>query len=149
MHLKNDSATMQRFMETCRKNRLKVTPQRVAIFQSLIGIETHPTADDIYQIIRRDFANISFDTVHRTLVTFAEIGIVDVVEIFGGAKRFDPDVSNHHHLYCVQCGDIQDFNEPSYDDLAPPGNLRHEFHIISKRVILKGICNACLNHKHN
>jgi Fur family peroxide stress response transcriptional regulator len=142
-------ATIQTFLQTCRNHRLKITPQRVAIFKKLTGLGTHPTADEVYQMVKKDFSNISLDTVNRTLLTFAEIGVVDVVETFGGAKRFDPDVSNHHHFYCIQCGEIIDFKDPSYDDLSDPENLQHQFQIISKRVILKGFCNACLNHKSN
>ena len=119
----------------------------MAIFNKIKALNTHPTTDDIYQMIKKDFSNISFDTVNRTLITFSEIGILDLVEIFGGAKRFDPDVSNHHHLYCVQCGDIIDFKDPSYDDLEVPESLCQEFQVISKRLILKGFCKACRKHK--
>ena len=141
--------TIQTFLQTCRKNRLKITPQRVAIFKKITDLNTHPTADDIYQMIKKDFSNISLDTVNRTLLTFAEIGVVDVVETFGGAKRFDPDVSIHHHFFCIQCGEITDFKDPSYDDLAVPEKLRHQFQVISKRLILKGFCKACLKHQHS
>ncbi len=149
MQLKSDHDRMQRFLETCRQNRLKITPQRVAIFQTLSGVKTHPTADEIFQMMKKELAHISFDTVNRTLLTFAAIGVVEVVEIFGGAKRFDPDVSNHHHLYCLQCGGIIDFDEPSYDDLDLPETLPNGFHVISKRVVLKGVCAACSKHTHN
>ena len=145
----NPQDNLQSFMATCRTHGLKITPQRVAIFKTLMGLNTHPTADDIYRMVKKEFANISFDTVNRTLLTFAEIGVVDVVEIFGGAKRFDPDVTSHHHFYCIQCGGIIDFKNPSYDDLDVPDDLHHKFQVISKRVILKGFCKACLKHKHN
>jgi Fur family peroxide stress response transcriptional regulator len=139
----------QTFLQTCRKHHLKITPQRVAIFETIKGLNTHPTADDIYRKIKKNLSNISFDTVNRTLLTFAEIGVVNVVETFGGAKRFDPDVSSHHHFFCIRCSDIIDFRDPSYDALIIPETLRREFKIISKRVILRGFCKACLKNKPN
>jgi Fur family peroxide stress response transcriptional regulator len=127
----------------CHEHKLKVTPQRVAIYEELVDSKSHPTADAVYQIVKREYPSISFDTVNRTLLTFAEIGIVDIVEIFGGAKRFDPQVANHHHLHCARCGKIIDFYSRAYDDLDIPDEVSEQFRVIHKRVILKGICNEC------
>jgi Fur family peroxide stress response transcriptional regulator len=131
------------FVKICQEHLLKVTPQRVAIYQELLNSDTHPTADAVFQIVKKDYPNISFDTVNRTLLTFAEIGIVDVVETFGGAKRFDPNVTTHHHLHCTQCGKVIDFYNRDYDNLAVPEGVNKQFQVISKRVVLKGICEAC------
>jgi Fur family peroxide stress response transcriptional regulator len=130
-------------VKICQEHLLKVTPQRVAIYQELLNSDTHPTADAVFQIVKKDYPNISFDTVNRTLLTFAEIGIVDVVETFGGAKRFDPNVTTHHHLHCTQCGKVIDFYNRDYDNLAVPEGVNKQFQVISKRVVLKGICEAC------
>lgn len=134
----------QAFLDICQQNKLKVTPQRVAIYQELLKSNTHPTADSIHQIVKREYPNISYDTVNRTLLTFAKIGVVDVVETFGGAKRFDPNVTNHHHLHCTQCGKIIDFQNQAYDNLKVLEGMSDNFQVISKRVVLKGLCKTCL-----
>ena len=114
------------------------------VYKNLLDLTTHPTADDIYQMVKKEYPHISFDTVNRTLLTFKEIGIVDVIEIFGGAKRFDPDITNHHHSHCMQCGKIIDFKNRFYDDLRTPEDLCNNFQVMSKRVILRGLCKACI-----
>ncbi|CAB1057667.1 hypothetical protein D1BOALGB6SA_2420 [Olavius sp. associated proteobacterium Delta 1] len=134
---------IQEFTQICREHRLKITPQRIAIYRELLNSDTHPAADTIYQILKKEYTNISFDTVNRTLLTFAKIGIVEVVETFGGAKRFDPNVTNHHHIHCSQCGKILDFYSRAYDKLAVPDGVYEQFQVVSKRVILKGICKDC------
>jgi Fur family peroxide stress response transcriptional regulator len=144
MHKDKRADNTHEFKQICQEHHLKVTPQRFAIYQELLNLDTHPTADAIYQIVKREYPNISFDTVNRTLLTFAKIGIVDVVEIFGGAKRFDPNVTNHHHLHCTQCGKVFDFYSRAYDNLEVPEGVDGQFQVISKRVVLKGICKACL-----
>ena len=143
MHIDNPTDRTQAFLDICQLHQLKVTPQRVAIYQELLNSDTHPTADAIYQIVKKEYPNISYDTVNRTLLTFAEIGVVDVVETFGGAKRFDPNVTNHHHLHCTQCGKIIDFQNQAYDNLNVPVGVRKDFQVISKRVVLKGLCKDC------
>ena len=134
---------VQQFIETCRRHRLKITPQRVAIYRALMRSHQHPTADLMFRTVQADFPNISFDTVNRTLLTFADIGVVDVVEVFGGPKRFDPDINDHHHLHCKACGKIIDFENDDYSDLDVPETIAGTFTVISKRVILKGLCDAC------
>ena len=131
------------FIQVCQEHHLKVTPQRMAIYKLLLASNSHPTADAVYQSVKREYPNISFDTVNRTLLTFARVGIIEVVEIFGGAKRFDLNVKNHHHLHCIQCGKVADFTNRAYDNLKIPDTLREQFQVISKRVVLKGICKEC------
>ena len=134
---------LNNFAETCKARHLKVTPQRMAIYRELLGSTKHPTVDDMFQIIKREFPNISYDTVSRTMLTFAEIGIVELVEVYGGAKRFDPNVTEHHHLHCVSCGKILDFHSDQYKNLGIPDEVRQNFRVLSTRVVLKGICEQC------
>ena len=143
MQVEDKQALLKRFAKTCKAHHHKVTPQRVAIYRELIGSTAHPTVDDMYQIIKNEFPNISYDTVSRTMLTFAAIGIVDLVEVYGGAKRFDPNVSDHHHLHCVSCGAIHDFHNDPYNNLAIPDDIRQNFRVLSSRVVLKGICEQC------
>ena len=134
---------VEHFIDTCRRHQLKITPQRVAIYRELIQSKQHPTANLMFRTIKKAFPNISFDTVNRTLLTFAEIGVVDVVEGFGGPKRFDPDIGDHHHLHCTACGKIIDFEYDRYADLEVPEAIARQFKVVSRRVVLKGYCENC------
>ena len=136
---------LQDFIDTCRTHNLKVTPQRMAIYRELIHSTEHPTVDAMFQIVKKEFPNISYDTVSRTMLTFAEVGMVDLVEVYGGAKRFDPNVTDHHHLHCVACGKILDFHNDQYNNLDIPDEIRQGFTIFTSRVVLKGICEPCSN----
>jgi len=136
---------LQDFIETCKTHNLKVTPQRVAIYRELIHSTEHPTVDAMFQTVKREFPNISYDTVSRTMLTFAEVGMVDLVEVYGGAKRFDPNVTDHHHLHCVSCGKILDFHNDEYNNLEIPDHVPQGFKVLTSRVVLKGICNKCSN----
>lgn len=138
---------IQGFAEICKQHQLKLTPQRVAIFQLLLDSTSHPTADAVYQKLKQEYPSVSYDTISRTLQTFTEIGLLDVVEGFGGAKRFDPNVNHHHHLHCTRCGKIFDFENRAYDDIDIPEDIDQDFQVISRRVVLKGICKECQKSK--
>jgi len=138
-------AQIDLFLEKCKQHNLKVTPQRMAIHRAVIQSMNHPSADEIYRIVKEQFPNISFDTVNRTLLTFSQIGILKIVESFRGARRFDPNLENHHHLHCINCGKIIDFNNENYDQLEVPSNIQPGFTVLNKRVVLSGICKECHN----
>ncbi len=126
-----------------KENGLKITPQRTAIFQELLKAKDHPTADGIYKRIVKKIPNISFDTVNRTLLTFSKIGITKVVEGYGQAKRYDPDMGIHHHFRCIRCGRIIDFHNKDYDNIAVPPEIKKRFTVTSKKVVLEGLCGKC------
>ncbi|MFC1807098.1 Fur family transcriptional regulator [Candidatus Omnitrophota bacterium] len=131
------------FTSKCRENNLKITPQRIAIYQELIKDCSHPSTDDVYKKIRKKFPNISFDTVNRTLLSFAQIGIIKFAEHFGRQKRFDTDIELHHHLSCIKCHRIIDFANDEYDNLKIPSSIKNRYIILGKKVVLEVICDKC------
>ena len=141
--IKNNKDAMSIFLEKCKENNLKVTPQRIAIYKELIKSKDHPSADIVHRRLIKIFPNISLDTVNRTLLTFAKIGISDIVEGSGSPKRFDPNIGNHHHFRCLNCETIIDFHNASYDNIEIPDKIREQATIITKKVVLEGYCRKC------
>ncbi len=147
MKTEKKSEKMNTFKKLCRMHGLRITPQRTIIYKELIRAKNHPSVEMLYKKVRKSFPNISFDTVYRTAISFAEIGLVRVVEGWGDPKRFDSNISPHHHFRCIKCNKIVDFNYVPFDELAVPEQLRRRFVITRKRVILEGLCEQCRNRK--
>ncbi len=143
MQTRYDPVSPNFFYEKCKQHNLKITPQRTAIFNQLNRSKNHPSADLIFQEVKKLFPNISLDTVNRTLLTFSEVGIVDVVEGHGNPRRFDPNKTSHHHFYCIRCGGITDIYNKEYDNLKTVEEIEQRFIVFSKRVVLNGICDKC------
>jgi Fur family peroxide stress response transcriptional regulator len=134
---------MEAFYKLCRKHHLKITPQRTAVYKLLTASSAHPSADQIHKTLKKDFPNISLDTVNRTLITFAGAGMIRVVEGHGDPRRFDPNVDDHHHFYCLSCRGIFDFHDKALDKITVSSETRDRFTITGKRVCLTGYCKAC------
>lgn len=137
------------FIHRCREVGLKVTPQRLEIYKEIVKLKTHPSTETIYNNIKKLLPNISFDTVNRTLLTFVEMGLVEVVEYSGDVRRFDPNTKKHHHFRCRKCGSIIDFFCEQYDNLNAPQELKEGFLIEKIRVIIEGICEKCLKDRNS
>ena len=131
------------FEQICRRYGLKVTPQRVAIYHELRSSGKHPSAVAIHAQVRKSYPNISLGTVNTTLLTFARIGLARVVESSGDPKRFDPDLTPHHHFRCLKCGKIVDFNDRSYDNIAIPAEIKRKYVVLGTRLHLEGLCDSC------
>lgn len=134
---------LQSFYKRCREHGLRITPQRTAIYEMLTDSDNHPSAEHIYEQIKKRFPNISFDTVNRTLIKFTDIGLANIVESYGGARRYDPNLDHHHHIHCVKCREIFDFENENYDDLEIPPEIRKNYKILNKRVVINAVCKRC------
>ena len=144
----NNSET-GKIAQILKKAKLKITPQRTAILGELADNHDHPTADAIYQIIKQKLPNISFDTVNRTLIAFAQNGVVKIAEWQGGAKRYDPITEPHHHFHCIKCNRIIDFTNKEYDGIKLPENITEKHQVLSQRIVLDGVCQNCKNERND
>jgi Fur family peroxide stress response transcriptional regulator len=137
------------FEDRCRSEGLKVTPQRIAVYQVLVESHEHPSAETVFQKVRQSQPSISLDTVNRTLLTLAKMGLAFVVEGSGEAKRFDANADSHQHFKCIQCKRIVDFHHLPFDDVPIPAGLKKGFKILRKTVYFEGICDRCTQDQGN
>jgi len=120
---------------------LRRTPQRLAILDYLDGNTSHPSAEDIYQAVTKKYDSMSFATVYNTLNALTRSGAVQEITVDPERKRYDPDVSQHHHFLCISCRKIEDvFDEIAVD--LPKGTARG-FTVIGSHVEFYGYCTAC------
>jgi Fur family peroxide stress response transcriptional regulator len=143
MKLNIQNPSMDFFREKCRENNLKITPQRIVIYQELLKSEDHPNAEALHKRVKERIPDISLDTVNRTLLTYSKIGIIHLVEGYGEARRYDPHIANHHHFRCVNCNTIIDFDYKPYDNIIIPGNIKKAHSVLNKKILLEGHCNKC------
>ena len=134
---------IRRFTVLCRKTGLRVTPQRIEIYKQLINTDEHPSAETLYEKVRKTFPSISFDTVNRTLLTLNDMGVAFIVEGSGDVRRFDGGMEKHQHFKCVKCKRIVDFHHKPLDIIRLPASIGNKFTVLRKSVYLEGICDLC------
>ena len=124
----------------------RMSRQRKQVLETLRQMKNHPTADELYDALRRVMPRISLGTVYRNLDVLAEMKLIRRLETAGSQMRFDGDVSDHFHIRCVKCGRIDDISDDSLDGLGdmsciPPTVCGYT--ILDYSLHLNGICPAC------
>lgn len=123
----------------------RMTKQRKIILEELQSVNTHPTADEVYQMVRARLPYISLGTVYRNLDMLAEAGEILLLESAGRQKRFDGCTKPHHHVRCTQCGRVGDVFTHIDLDLPEKLDIAPGFTVTSVRVEFEGICDKCKN----
>lgn len=139
------SAETTALIDALRSAGLRLTPQRLAIVQCLVGDETHPTAQELYERLHRRFPTISVATVYNTLSALNAIGHCRQLDM-GGPSRFDPNVAPHDHAVCERCGAIRDVERhmgTSRARTAEPGCSLPGFRVAHVERIYRGLCAKC------
>jgi Fur family peroxide stress response transcriptional regulator len=129
---------------TCLEHGIKLTHQRIEIFLEVTMAKDHPSAEDIFKRVRMKLPTISLDTVYRTLTTFDRCGLISKAPIFDDRTRFDPNTEHHHHMVCVKCKDIKDFEWPDFEEAPLPAECKDWSKIETKHVQIRGVCPKCL-----
>jgi Fur family ferric uptake transcriptional regulator len=122
---------------------IRMTAQRQVILEELRKVDTHPTADRVYEMVRKRLPRISLATVYRNLELLADRGLIQKYELGGSQRRFDGNPGNHYHLRCIRCGKLDD--APISPVLAVEDALREntEYEIVGHRLEFLGICPTC------
>ncbi|MDR3357663.1 MAG: transcriptional repressor [Desulfovibrio sp.] len=120
-----------------------MTRQRSVILEELRKVDTHPTADDLYNIVRMRLPHISLGTVYRNLEYLVASGEIARLESAGSSMRFDGDVSGHQHVRCVHCGRVADLVYPPAVPALHGIRVEGFDKIVGVRVEFDGVCERC------
>lgn len=128
---------VQAALDALDRAELRKTPQRVAIVRAFVDDATHPTAQQIFDRLRRSMPTMSFATVYNTLAALERAGVCKTLRLDGESARFDPMVEAHDHAVCDKCGDVFDIPRASH---SPKLN---GFRVRAVERVYRGECKSC------
>jgi Fur family ferric uptake transcriptional regulator len=120
-----------------------MTRQRSVILDTLLSMRTHPTADELYAVVRRQLPSVSLGTIYRNLDVLARSGQVRKLEAGGSQARFDAELEPHHHVRCGACGRVDDVAITHEFQVTGPEQSQHGFSITGYRIEYEGLCPDC------
>jgi Fur family peroxide stress response transcriptional regulator len=134
------------FQEVCRSDGLKLTYQRIVIFEEVAKSQDHPDAETVFRGVRDRVPTVSLDTVYRTLWMLNAMGLITTVGPPREKVRFDADTSPHHHFVCSRCGAVYDVHCSNLGPIDAPDEITGVGQVESVRLELRGLCRRCAGH---
>ena len=122
---------------------IRLTTQRQIILEELAKVKTHPTASELYDMVRKRLPRIGLGTVYRNLELMAESGMILKIEVGGTQKRFDATTDEHYHIRCSCCGKVDDIDVPVVKELVAQAAASSAYRIQGHHVEFTGICADC------
>lgn len=104
-------------IDILKEKGLKITPQRLVVYEAVMKAQPHPTADQIIRLVNKKNPNISPGTIYKTLETFVINGMIRKVKTDADIMRYDPVTEKHHHLYCAESNRIEDYFDEELNKL--------------------------------
>lgn len=134
------------FLKQCREAGMSATPQRIAIYRTLLLSEDHPTPEVLFQRVHPEMPSLSLATVYKVLDALTRLGLAQEVPVSSDSKRYDANMERHHHLICTRCKKVLDYYAPQFDAIAAPKEIKGFFaQEISVQVL--GCCEECVKRK--
>lgn len=126
-----------------KSTTLRQSKQRERILELLRSTDIHPSADWLYEKLKKEFPKLSPGTIYRNLAILIEQGLVNKIHFGSTYDRFEANIGPHYHLICQQCGRIMDFQMPGFDNLNSRANQLTDFEIHSHKIEFFGLCPDC------
>ncbi len=136
--------TQAGLIEELRARGMRMTPQRAIIFETINQLEGHITAEEIFAQVQKVNAYISLATVYRTLELLQEFDLITPTNLGDSQTCFAlKEHCCHHHLVCLQCGNIEEFSDDLFDLVRSRLEDEHGFQVRTDHMSLFGVCKAC------
>lgn len=142
MEKRNKRWSLEDVRQYLAEHGLRASIYRLKIFEYLINERTHPTAEEIYNRLKKEMPALSPATVYNTLRLFLEKKIIQLVNVEKNEGRYDATLSWHGHLKCLACGRVFDLHIETLKLSGLEG-----FEIFEKHLNLRGLCPECLKAK--
>ncbi len=122
---------------------MRLTAQRQVILEELGKVTSHPTANEVYDMVRRRLPRIGLGTVYRNLELMADVGVIIKLEVGGTQKRFDATVEPHYHVRCTACGKVNDIEIAVQEQINEMAEKASNYKILGHHIEFSGVCTNC------
>ena len=134
----------EHMLSRLRERGQRITPQRLEILKILARSEGHPSVEEIYNVLVRDFPTTSLATVYKTITLLKEMGEVLELEFSQGSNRYDGSKPYPHpHVVCTRCKRIVDPDLESLSAMTAEVSEQTGFRVVNHRLDFYGLCPQC------
>jgi Fur family ferric uptake transcriptional regulator len=135
--------TLSKYLKS--KGNLRTTPERLAILDAVLETQGHFDAENLYYRLISGGMKVSKATVYNTLELLLNAGLVSKYRFAENSSRYEKAFGRprHHHLVCLECGDIIEFVNEKLDRTQEEVCADNRFTPQSYSLQVFGTCSKC------
>lgn len=134
---------LEELIQKFKQHGYKMTPQRRAILGVLAETTSHPTAEQIHELVRERMPDISLATVYNTLHELTDMGELCELDVGHGIRRYEISQVDHAHRVCLKCGRIEDV-PGDFKKVKPLFQYGEDFCPVRYDMTIYGYCADCV-----
>ncbi len=122
---------------------MRYSKQRELIINTVLQNRIHPTAENVYKLLKDEYPELSLGTVYRNLNYLADNNMLKKINVPDGSYRFDGTLSRHQHLICKKCNKVYDVDITELQSVKDRIIKKIGFEIDIDTLAFEGICSEC------
>ncbi|MBU5670109.1 transcriptional repressor [Peptoniphilus sp. MSJ-1] len=141
-------AGIDQVKEILKENGYKYTSQRAKVFETFVeNSDKHLTTEEVYNLVSKKYPELGIATVYRNVSLFTKLGILDQIIFDDNIVRYELRMPHeghrHHHLICMNCGKVEEFDVDNLDEVEKEIEEKKNFKIIDHTLKFMGYCEDC------
>src|SRR3990170_6207473 len=129
--------------EKFRRSGYTLTSQRRAVLEALKEAQGHPSAEDVYLIVKKKNPRVALGTVYQALSVLEEIGLIEAKHWSESPARYDLNTEPHYDIRCTRCGEVAEISGVEFEDFAARVRENTPYEVTNASLVIEGVCPAC------
>ena len=134
---------MENITTIFREKKLKLTPQRIAVYKYLKSTKEHPSAEVIYKALQPTYPTMSLATIYKALKTLVQVELIIELNVGEGNFRYDGNMSTHPHIQCMSCGRVDDIEGICFSNVNEDVKQYTNYDVLASKIYFYGLCKDC------
>lgn len=129
--------------EKFRRSGYTLTSQRRAVLEALSEARGHPSAEDVYLVVKRKNPRVALGTVYQALSVLEEIGVIESKHWSESPTRYDLNLAPHLDVRCVRCGEVAEVPGVEMGDIEQQIQANTPYEVTRTAMLIEGLCPRC------
>jgi Fur family transcriptional regulator, ferric uptake regulator len=129
--------------EKFRRSGYTLTSQRRAVLEALNAFRGHPSAEEVYLLVKKRNPKVALGTVYQALSVLEEIGLIEAKRWSESPVRYDLNTEPHYDIRCTKCDEVAEIPGVKFENFAARLRGNTPYEVTKAALVLEGVCPAC------
>ena len=129
--------------EKFRRSGYTLTSQRRAVLEALKDYNGHPSAEEVYLLVKKRNPKVALGTVYQALSVLEEIGLIEAKRWSESPVRYDLNTEPHYDIRCTKCGEVAEISDMEFGNFVTRIQENTPYEVTNATLVIEGVCPLC------